>query len=181
MKRPLVYQGQHHFTRTARREPLFIKDLSTTPRPLSCSVGLTRLSPEELTMETKNATCSCGQVRLQVSGEPVAVSVCHCLDCQKRTGSAFGAQARYLSEQVECQGETRAFERQGDTGSSVTFHFCGKCGTTMYWNPEKLPGQTTVALGAFADPEFTKTLSYTVYETRRHPWLGKLDAKERYD
>jgi hypothetical protein len=132
-------------------------------------------------MRTRIATCCCGKVCLQATGEPVAVSVCHCLDCQKRTGSAFGAQARYLSEQLEHKGDTRAFTRTGSTGASITFHFCPECGTTVYWNPEKLPGQTTVALGAFADPTFTEKLSYTVYETRRHPWVGDLDALESYD
>lgn len=129
----------------------------------------------------KTATCSCGKVTVRATGEPVTVSVCHCLECQKRTGSAFGVQARYLKTQLEHQGETRTYVRSGDTGSKVTFHFCGDCGTTLYWNPEKIPDQTGVAVGAFAEPLFTRKLNYTVYEARQHPWVGPLDAHERYD
>ena len=42
-------------------------------------------------MTTRTATCSCGQLRLACEGEPVRISICHCLECQKRTGSIFGA------------------------------------------------------------------------------------------
>lgn len=43
----------------------------------------------------QTASCNCGQLSLSVSGDPIRVSVCHCNACQKRTGSAFGVQARY--------------------------------------------------------------------------------------
>lgn len=132
-------------------------------------------------MDVRTASCCCGRLALQASGEPVAVSVCHCLDCQRRTGSAFGAQARFLDEQLQIQGEAKTYARTGDTGSKVTFSFCPDCGTTLFWNPEKLPGQTTVALGAFADPDFTDELSYSVYNTRRHRWVKALAAAEDHD
>ena len=40
-------------------------------------------------MTAREASCSCGRIRLRCKGEPVRISVCHCLECQKRTGSAF--------------------------------------------------------------------------------------------
>lgn len=46
-------------------------------------------------MTTRTASCSCGQLQIEVQGEPVRVSVCHCLACQRRTGSLFGEQARF--------------------------------------------------------------------------------------
>lgn len=36
-------------------------------------------------MTTRQASCSCGQLRLTCAGEPVRISVCHCLECQRRT------------------------------------------------------------------------------------------------
>ena len=47
------------------------------------------------------AACHCGQLRLGVAGEPFAVSICNCLACQRRTGSAFGMQAGFSTDQVE--------------------------------------------------------------------------------
>ena len=52
------------------------------------------------------------------------MSICHCLACQRRTGSVFGAQARFRRAEVQIQGESRAYARVGDEGSRITFHFC---------------------------------------------------------
>ena len=51
-------------------------------------------------MATRVAACHCGQLHLAVEGEPFAVSICHCLACQRRTGSAFGMQAGDCGSQV---------------------------------------------------------------------------------
>ena len=40
------------------------------------------------------ASCRCGQLRATATGEPTRVSVCHCVDCQKHSGSAFAARVR---------------------------------------------------------------------------------------
>lgn len=103
-------------------------------------------------------------------GEPVRISVCHCLECQRRTGSAFGAQARFAREQVsELAPSARAFTRTGDSGRSVTFRFCGDCGSTICWELAGLAGFVVVALGAFADPSFGAP-AISIYEARRHGW-----------
>ena len=51
-------------------------------------------------MAAREAACSCGQLRVATEREPTYVVVCHCLACQRRTGSAFGAQAWFSSERV---------------------------------------------------------------------------------
>ena len=49
---------------------------------------------------TRTATCQCGQLAVACEGDPVRISVCHCLDCQKRSGSSFAAQARFPVDKV---------------------------------------------------------------------------------
>ena len=49
-------------------------------------------------MTGHTASCRCGQLKAIVTREPVRVSVCHCLDCQKRTGSAFSMNMPVLRE-----------------------------------------------------------------------------------
>ena len=39
------------------------------------------------------ASCSCGQLKLIMQGDPTEVTVCHCFERQKSTGSAFGISA----------------------------------------------------------------------------------------
>ena len=52
-------------------------------------------------MASRDASCSCGQLRLEATGDPLQISMCHCLACQRRTGSAFGIQARFMPDQVD--------------------------------------------------------------------------------
>ncbi len=97
--------------------------------------------------------------------------MCHCLDCQKRTGSVFGVQARFADEQVEAVTTDTLchYTRKGDTGGLVTSYFCSNCGSNLFWRVDKLPGYTIVGVGSFADPQFGAP-SLSVYEDRRHPW-----------
>ena len=129
---------------------------------------------------TRKASCCCGQLQVHTSGEPVAIGMCHCLECQRRTGSVFGAQGRFPKEKARVEGESSVYVRTGDTGRKVTFHFCGHCGSTVYWEPEALPDVVSVAVGAFADPTFPAP-QYSVYETRKHPWAHPTFECEHYD
>jgi hypothetical protein len=115
------------------------------------------------------AECRCGQLKAACEGEPVRVSVCHCLACQRRTGSAFAAQARWPSEQVTVTGAAKTFERVGDEGSRVTYRFCPDCGSTVVYELDAMPDLIAVPVGAFADPSFPPP-KFSVYEARKHPW-----------
>jgi len=123
-------------------------------------------------MAGRVASCSCGQLRLTCEGEPVRISICHCLECQKRTGAVFATQARFPSECVTIEGRATRWTRVGDSGGAATFGFCPVCGSTVYW---EFPGFVTVAVGAFADPNFPPP-TVSVYEERRHPWALAVEA-----
>lgn len=131
-------------------------------------------------MTSRVATCSCGQLTVTCTGEPVRISVCHCLDCQKRSGSSFAAQARWPNERVEIAGEFREWSRTGDSGEVATFRFCPTCGSKVAYSHEGMPGITAVAVGGFADPAFPPPI-YSVYEGRKHAWVAILGDVERYD
>jgi hypothetical protein len=121
-------------------------------------------------MVTRKASCSCGQLTAVVTGEPVRVSVCHCLACQKRTGSVFGAQARFPEACVVVAGESRAYARVADSGHTLTFHFCPVCGASVHYSNDALPGFVGIPIGAFADPSFEQP-AFSVYERSRHVWV----------
>ncbi|MEW4468762.1 GFA family protein [Parasphingorhabdus sp. JC815] len=120
--------------------------------------------------QSRTASCRCGQLRAECRGEPVRVSACHCLECQKRTGSAFAVQARFLSENVTIYGESKTWERQTETETPAIYNFCGKCGSTVYYQAGPFPGMIAIPVGAFADPNFPEP-SVSIYETRRHKWV----------
>lgn len=131
-------------------------------------------------MTVRRATCSCGSLSVQTRGEPVRVSVCHCLACQQRTGSAFGVQARFPDEAVTVTGDSRTFARTGDERTTARFHFCPACGATVFWRVDAIPGFVLVPVGAFADPAFPGP-TVAVYESRQHPWMRLADNIEWLD
>ncbi|HEX4674492.1 MAG TPA: GFA family protein [Steroidobacteraceae bacterium] len=60
-------------------------------------------------MTTRHAHCSCGQFEAETTAEPLRVSVCHCHACQLRTGSVFGAQARFAKNAVTMAGRSSQY------------------------------------------------------------------------
>src|ERR1700749_818303 len=100
---------------------------------------------------TRHAACSCGQLRLEIEGEPSRVSMCHCLECQRRTGAVISNQARFRTDQVTVAGKSTTWKRTAESGSTVAFNFCPTCGSTVYWESESFPGLIVVAIGSFGD------------------------------
>jgi hypothetical protein len=124
-------------------------------------------------MASRVATCSCGQLRVTCEGEPARISMCHCLECQRRTGGAFGGQARFRRDQVSIVGNSTEYVRSSDSGDSVNFRFCPNCGSTVFWERQASPDFIIVAVGAFADPTFPAP-KVSVWEEGPHDWLGML-------
>jgi hypothetical protein len=131
-------------------------------------------------MITRRAACSCGQLALVAEGDPVRISMCHCLACQRRTGSAFGIQARFPRERVRIEGRSSEYVRISDSGEARTFHFCPECGGTVYYLLPTVPDVIAVTVGSFADPDFPAP-KIGVYESRRHRWLTVPAATEHHD
>ena len=129
-------------------------------------------------MTTRTASCSCNRLRVTCEGDPVRISMCHCLECQKRTGSTYGMQARWPAAQVVIDGRSTRFSRTGDEGGVATFHFCPECGSTVYYKLDAYPDTIAVAVGNFADPKFPPPV-YSVYEERKHDWVSVPDGAER--
>lgn len=98
------------------------------------------------------------------------VSICHCLACQRRTGSVFGQQARFPRENVTIAGQSTRYVRVGDEGTRATFHFCPHCGATVYYEAEGQQDWLAIPVGAFADPGFPAP-TVSVYEERMHGWV----------
>jgi hypothetical protein len=129
---------------------------------------------------TRTAACSCGQLRLEAAGDPVRISMCHCLACQRRTGSSFSVQARFPSAHVKVAGRFTDYVRVSDDGGNeLTFHFCPDCGATVFFSGSDAPDVVAIPVGAFADPSFPAP-TVSVFEARRHPWLAVPAAIERH-
>ena len=122
-------------------------------------------------MTTRRAACSCGQLHLAVEGEPSRIWICHCLECQRRTGAVIGNLARFRREQITFNGTATAWKRTGESGNTLTCYFCPTCGSTIYFENETFPGIVAVAIGNFADPNFPTPI-VSVWEETRHSWVS---------
>lgn len=130
-------------------------------------------------MPSRTASCTCGQLRIEVNGEPGGIGVCHCLACQRRTGSVFAALANFAAP-FHVIGVATEYMRVGDQGSRFRFRFCPVCGTTVFHTEEGEEGCVSVAVGAFADPLFPAP-TVSVYECRRHPWVALPPGTTAFD
>jgi len=128
---------------------------------------------------TRTATCRCGQLRAVCAGVPARISVCHCLDCQKRSGSAFAVQARWPDDDVTIAGDYQIWERIADSGHCATYRFCPICGSTVTYVIEGWTGVTAIPVGAFSDPDFPSP-EFSVYEQSKHDWVNISGEKVKH-
>ncbi len=125
------------------------------------------------------ARCHCGSLRATTLGEPFVVGICHCTACQQRTGALAASVAGFAKAQVTIEGETKRFDRHGDSGRRVRFHFCPTCGTSLYWEADGRPDAYMLAVGSFADPNFPPP-SVSTFEESRHSWMQLPAGTQRF-
>ena len=88
--------------------------------------------------------CQCGSVRYVLATEPIRLVACHCKECQRQSGSAFGMSMPVKKDGLIVTGPTKQFTRIADSGAEVTGVFCPDCGTRIYHVPQ--PAQDVVSL-----------------------------------
>ncbi len=115
-------------------------------------------------------TCNCGALAVVCTGAPIRVSVCHCRDCKRRTGSAFSWNARFSATRVRIEGEAATWRRTGPSGAATTRRFCPVCGVTVAYASDAEPDVVAIPCGAFADPGILKP-HRTVWAERCNPWV----------
>jgi hypothetical protein len=118
---------------------------------------------------TREARCACGACAIQVKGEPAINGVCHCADCKRRTGSAFGWSAYFPNGNIIATlGAFRTYSVRGGAGAENTQErvFCGTCGTTLFWRSHDFEGLTGIAGGCFTEPALPEPAMTIENETR---------------
>jgi hypothetical protein len=121
----------------------------------------------------RTATCACGQASITVNAPPTMHGVCHCANCKRRTGSAFGISAYFdRTAVVAREGETKIYAFHHDAQNhDQERHFCANCGTTLFWYLSTLPDKIGIAGGCFADSGLPEP-SYSVTDKKREPWVS---------
>ena len=118
---------------------------------------------------TRTARCCCRACEVVVEGDPFINAVCHCGNCKRRTGSAFGWSVYFGDPQImSVTGDLRLYENpaRGQTRS-----FCAACGTTLFWVSEDAPGVTGFAGGCFENPPIPEP-NTRAEPDQRCPWVN---------
>jgi hypothetical protein len=84
--------------------------------------------------------CQCGKIQLTVTGEPMVTVNCHCLVCQRLSGSGHLFILVYGADNVMIDGEVAQVEYKADSGKMATRYFCPSCGSQLYGTSEQMPG-----------------------------------------
>ena len=121
----------------------------------------------------RTAQCACGAISITMSGEPGLHVVCHCTNCKRRTGSAFGISTYFKRSDIVSQsGRTSvyAFHHEAQNHDQQR-HFCPTCGTTLFWYNSALPERIGIAAGCFGEaPPENPNLSVT--HSKKYGWVG---------
>jgi hypothetical protein len=100
--------------------------------------------------------CLCGAVRYRSEAQPLFSGVCHCRDCQKFTGSAFGVMVGVPKTSVIFDGNISSFSSIGGSGKPIIRFFCPKCGSSIAEETSRLPDQIVLNVGTLDDPHQMK-------------------------
>ena len=118
-------------------------------------------------MDQFTGGCLCGDVRIEASGRPNRVGLCHCLNCRKHHGALFYASAIFPQGAVTINGETHSYEGR---------HFCPRCGSSTFARTED---EIEVHLGSLDTPDQLMP-SYESWIIRREAWLPQLPTTRQY-
>ena len=121
-------------------------------------------------MATITGGCLCGKIRYRADAEPKFVSLCHCRDCQRFTGSAFAVVVALPKAAVTITGTLKGFAKQGDSGKAIERRFCPDCGTSVLDEAETVPGLVMIAAGTLDDASWVKPKS-EIYCASAQPWV----------
>lgn len=125
--------------------------------------------------------CQCGAVRYRVSAEPVRVSLCHCGECQRQSGSAFGMSLIVADEAFSIlQGQVKTWSRGSDAGRPVLCAFCPECGTRIFHKAEVYRGYTNVKPGTLDDRSWLAP-NISIWMSQKQPWLSLQDGFYLHD
>jgi hypothetical protein len=113
--------------------------------------------------------CLCGKVRYKVIGPSLFESQCCCKDCQKATGTGHTTIVGIHRSQLLVEGSPATYTNQGESGGSVTRHFCGNCGGRLYTSGT-LPGEVVIIQAGSLDEPNAVTPAQVIFHKDAVKW-----------
>lgn len=120
--------------------------------------------------------CHCGAVRYRVDVHPRAVNACHCRDCKRLAGAAFGMYLHVPRHAFHAEGALDVFARTGGSGNRIAVERCRGCGARMWHLPEVAPELVLLCAGTLDDSRWAVPSSHIFVEEAAHDAVAAHDA-----
>jgi hypothetical protein len=125
--------------------------------------------------------CVCGATRYRLTAEPLTLYACHCTDCQKRSGSAFGLSMWVRRDALELtQGEITRHRAALADGRVSNARLCARCGTRLWSEPERHPELAVVRPGTLDDTSGLEPVAH-IWTRSAQPWFRFPEGVATYD
>jgi hypothetical protein len=133
-----------------------------------------------MSVAQREGGCACGAVRYRLTSAPLFVHCCHCLNCQRQTGSAFVINALIETDRVEIlAGEPQPVDVPRDDGSMQTVWRCPSCQVAVY-SKYTSPRVRFVRVGTLDDPSALEP-DVHIFTKSRVPWVQIPDGVPAFD
>jgi hypothetical protein len=103
------------------------------------------------------------------------VGACHCKECQRQSGSAFGMFMPVKKDSLTVTGLTKQVTRIADSGNEVTGTFCPECGVRIYHAPKSAPDILSLKPGTLDDTSWLRPDLF-IWMKRAQAWLPVPDG-----
>jgi hypothetical protein len=131
-------------------------------------------------MSVREGGCSCGDARYRLTTEPMFVHCCHCLNCQRQTGSAFVINLLIEAGRVELlAGELQPVDAPRDDGSVQRIYRCPACQVAVFSEYGR-PEVRFVRAGTLDDPS-TVEPDVHIFTRSKVPWVVLPDSTPAFD
>ncbi len=116
--------------------------------------------------------CACGAIRYALTASPLIVHACHCLDCQRLTGSAFVINVWIERRFVKVASPApKSFRLAGGTGQHHDVFFCSSCGTYLWSRYQIAPGDALFVRAGTLDTPAAVRPDVHIFTRSKLPWL----------
>lgn len=117
--------------------------------------------------------CHCGAIRFKGSADPEKIVACHCADCQVFSGAPFRAVWPVPAEDIQFEGQPKAYVKVSASGNRRAQAFCGECGTQLYATDPVEPKVFNMRLGC-VNERAALVPKVQIWHDSAAPWLSAL-------
>jgi len=135
---------------------------------------------EEIVSVAREGGCACGAVRYRLTTDPLFTHCCHCLNCQRQTGSAFVINLLIEAARMELlAGVPQPVEVLRDDGSKQRIFRCPTCQVAVFSEYGR-PGVRFVRGGTLDQPDEIAP-DVHIFTRSKVSWITLPDAVPAFD